>query len=425
VQKKKILFISDHPLSTSGVGCQARYLIEGLLRTGKYQFRCLGAAIKHGDYRIVNVPPNPNDPNRWNDGDWLIRPIDGFGDKNTMRLLLAQEKPDAVFLFTDPRFFMHYFEIEDEIHQICPMVWWHVWDNDPWPAYNKAIYDSIDLCNCHSYKTYSLVSEHYPEITNFIPHAVPPEIFYPMKEEEISLAKENLLGAEKKDHFVALWINRNAKRKMPGDVIDSWHIFLKQLEEKYGHKNATLLMHTNPLDQEGPNLYKIVEHFNLVDNVVFSTDRIGFPQVNMLHNISDTYISISSNEGFGLGTLESMMTATPIIALKTGGMTRQVVDHRDGSHNGIALDPEVRNLVGSQLVPYIYEDHISNQTFANAIMEMYEYGPEKRKELGKKALDYANYEFNLNETVEKWDKTLFETIEGWKDKRKPWECQKL
>lgn len=425
MKKKKILFISDHPLSTSGVGTQARYLIEGLLRTGKYQFRCLGAAIKHGDYNIVNVPPNPEDPNGWNMGDWLIRPIDGFGDKNLMRLLLATEKPDAVFLFTDPRFFMQYFEIEDEIHQVCPITWWCVWDNDPYPSYNKPIYDSIDLMNCHSHKTYSMYVEHYPETTNFIPHAVPKEIFFPLKEEDITSAKIKVLGEDKKDDFVAIWINRNAKRKMPGDVIESWAIFVDNLEKEYGHRNATLLMHTDPMDQEGPNLFKIVEHFNLQRNVTFSTDRIGFPQMNVLHNIADTYFTISCNEGFGLGTLESMMTGTPIIALKTGGMIRQVIDHRDGSENGIALEPEVRNLVGSQLVPYIYEDHISNHTAAKALMQMYEYGNDKRKELGEKARQYAYHEFDLGNTVKNWDKTLWNCIETWKDRRKMWECQKL
>lgn len=424
-KKKKILFISDHPLSTSGVGCQARYLIEGLLRTGKYEFRCLGAAIKHGDYRIINVPPNPNDPKKWNAGDWLIRPIDGFGDKNTMRLLLAQEKPDAIFLFTDPRFFMHYFDMEDEIHQVCPIVWWHVWDNDPWPDFNRPIYDSIDLCNCHSHKTFELVSKEYPEITNFIPHAVPPEVFHSLEPGQIEEARTNILGKDKKDDFVAVWINRNAKRKMPGDVLNSWSLFCDKLEKEYGHRNATLVMHTDPMDQEGPNLYKIVELFNLQDNVKFSTDRIDFGQMNTLHNIADTYVTISCNEGFGLGTLESMMTGTPIIALKTGGMTRQVVDHRDGSHNGIALEPEVRTLVGSQLVPYIYEDHISNETVADSIMQMYEYGPEKRKELGKKAQDYALSEFGMKFTVSKWDETLSETMENWKDRRKSWTCQKL
>lgn len=414
MKKKKILWISDHPLSTSGVGVQSRYIIEGMLKTGKYTFRCLGAAIKHNDYRTVKV----ND-------DWIIRPIDGFGDKNMLRFLMATEKPDAIVLFTDPRFFMHVFEVEDEIHQMCPIAYYHVWDNDPWPDFNKAIYESVDLCNCHSYKTYSMVVDNYPRITNFVPHAVPEEIFHPIPEDVARKTKIEILGENKADDFVGFWVNRNARRKMPGDVIASWAKFVDKLESAYGHRDATLLMHTNPTDPEGPNLFKIVEYFGLTRNVAFSTDRVDFKQMNALHNISDFCINISCNEGFGLGTLEAMMCAKPIIALKTGGMTRQVEDHRDGSHNGIGLEPDVRNLVGSQLVPYIYEDHISNDKVANSIMEMYEWGSEKRKQIGQKALSYVKSEFSLQRTIEDWDKTLTETIATWKDYRKDWTCQKL
>ena len=49
--KTKILVLSDHPFSPSGVGTQTRYMIEGLLKTGKYTFICLGGAIKHADYQ--------------------------------------------------------------------------------------------------------------------------------------------------------------------------------------------------------------------------------------------------------------------------------------------------------------------------------------------------------------------------------------
>ena len=45
-KKIKILTISDHPLSPSGVGTQTKYFIAELLKTGKYQFISLGGALK-------------------------------------------------------------------------------------------------------------------------------------------------------------------------------------------------------------------------------------------------------------------------------------------------------------------------------------------------------------------------------------------
>jgi hypothetical protein len=100
MKKKKILVISDHALSPSGVGVQTRFLIEGLLKKGDMSFIQLGAAVKHQDYRTIIV-----------NEDFIIKPIDGFGNPDMLRALLLNEKPDALFIFTDPRFFTWLFEI--------------------------------------------------------------------------------------------------------------------------------------------------------------------------------------------------------------------------------------------------------------------------------------------------------------------------
>ena len=191
-----------------------------------------------------------------------------------------------------------------------------------------------------------------------------------------------------------------------------------------GKDDAVLLMHTDPLDQEGPNLISTSEHLGIIDSVVFSNERIDFEKMNILHNISDACINISYAEGFGLATLESMNCGKPIIATKTGGLTRQVVDHRDGSENGVALDVDFQSLVGSQLVPYIFEDYCDNQKAADAIYKLYQMSPEDRKELGKKARSYALSEFSHQKTIDEWDRTLNEIIDN-KDKIKRWDFQKV
>ena len=90
--KLKVLVLSDHALSTSGVGTQTRHLLTGLIEKGCWSFRQFGAALKHSDYRTVVV-----------NEDLIIKPIDGFGDPDLLRVTIATEKPDAIFLFTDPR----------------------------------------------------------------------------------------------------------------------------------------------------------------------------------------------------------------------------------------------------------------------------------------------------------------------------------
>jgi glycosyltransferase involved in cell wall biosynthesis len=124
-----------------------------------------------------------------------------------------------------------------------------------------------------------------------------------------------------------------------------------------------------------------------------------------------------------------MQCGNPIIAQKTGGLTRQVVDHRDGSENGFALDPDVRTMVGSQMVPYIYEDYCTNEKTAEALMKMFELGNEGRKELGQKAKSYVQSEFHLDNTIAEWDRTLTDLVDRWKkDKNsvyKPWRLKEL
>lgn len=412
VSKKKILFLSDHPLAPSGVGVQARMLIEGLLKTGRYTFRCLGGAIKHSDYSITVV-----------NQDFIIKPVDGFGTREQVRNILMTERPDALLIFTDPRQFMWLWEVEDEIHQLCPIAYWHVWDNDPYPVFNQVWYESTDLINCLSYKTYEMVAPRFPEKTHYIPHSFPKELYFPVSGEQVVTARKQNFG-DKADWFLALWVNRNATRKMPADMMEGWKVFLDKLEQEHGHRKACLIMHTDPTDQEGPNLFAVLEQLGLQGNVLFSTQKVDFQQINVMHNIVDVCMTISKAEGFGLSTLISLQVGKPILALKTGGLTRQVIDHRNGTELGAAIEPVTRKLVGSQMVPFIYEDFASQNDVADGLMKIYNMSSEQKKELKAKILDYVDYEFSYERMISDWDKTLMSTIERWdseKETRTQWE----
>jgi glycosyltransferase involved in cell wall biosynthesis len=414
MQKKKIIVLSDHALSTSGVGTQTRHLLNGLVNKGEWTFRQFGAAMKHNDYRTIVV-----------NEDLIIKPIDGFGNRDLIRVTIATEKPDAILIFTDPRFFIWLFEMEDEVHQMCPILWWHVWDNHPYPKFNETLYQSTDLINCHSHMTYEMLKDHFPDKTNFIPHAIPNDIFFPLSDTERASYKRNLLGVNRVDHFTGIWINRNARRKRPSDVLAAWKQMLDKMMLNEGHKKATLIMHTDPLDQEGPNLFAVAEELGIMDNVFFSKDRIEFDKMNILYNISDCCINISYAEGFGLGTLEAMQAGTPIVAVKTGGLTRQVVDHRDGSENGIALPVELQTLVGSQMVPYIYEDYVTIETAAEGLYNLFKKTPDEKNDLRKKVRDYALSEFSYQKTVDDWHQTMKDTIENWRSTYKRWETKEI
>ena len=126
-KKIKVLTLGDHPLLPSGVGIQSKYIIESLLKSGKFEVISLGGAVQHENYEPKHVKQYGE--------DWTIFPVDGYGDPDRIRSLLRYEKPDILWFMTDPRYYEWLWMFENEIRPLIPMVYYHVWDNYPHPFY--------------------------------------------------------------------------------------------------------------------------------------------------------------------------------------------------------------------------------------------------------------------------------------------------
>ena len=423
-ERMKILMLCDHPLVPSGVGTQARYLIEGLLNTGKYKFIVFGGALKHPDYRPQQVAPE-----KFGEGNWIILPVDGYGDKNKLRVILEKEKPDAILLFTDPRFFTWVWEMEDEVRQVCPIFYWHVWDNDPTPKFNDVFYKSTDFVSALSLKTFGLLQDLKYNHFNYIPHAVSPDVFKPLTEDQCQAFKDEHMGPHAKKKFIVFWNNRNARRKMTGDVIASFAKFAN----KVGKSNVALAMHTMVGDPEGQNIVEVAKCFGIDGNLIISENRVSPDILNGFYNSCDCTINIANNEGFGLATLESLMAGTPIIVQMTGGLQFQIgnwwegfedfsnqekmttvakkrYENRIGDWFGVPVFPSSRSCTGSQPIPYIYDDRVSHEDVVNALMKLYNMGRKERRDLGARANMWASKTFNLEKMINSWDNTLEENI---------------
>ena len=388
MEKIKVFVLSDHPFSPSGVGIQTRYMIENLLETGDYSFVCFGGAVKHEDYK-------PQRTDKWGD-DLVIYPVDGYGSQESVRSVLMSEKPDLLWFMTDPRFFGWLWEIEDEIRSLVPMVYYHVWDNYPYPQYNKVWYDSTDVVGCISKVTHDIVQTVSPEVESFyLPHAVNSDVFKPLPQEEISSLRDKFNIEQ--DKFLVYWNNRNARRKHPGTLI----FWFKEFLDKVGHDKARLIMHTDPNDPNGPNLFAIIDKLGLRDGEVqFSTQKVDFEHMAMMYNVSDVTVNISDAEGFGLATLESLSCGTPIIVNMTGGLQEQVTD--GDQWFGVGIEPASKCIIGSQDIPYIYEDRLNKDDFINALTKIYEMSKEERQEMGARGKEYVDKNWKT------WDEKLKE-----------------
>ncbi len=312
-EKKKILIIADSPLVPSGVGTQTRYVIDSLIKTGKYSFICLAGAIRHEDYRPIKVQPYED--------DLVILPVDGYGNENLIREILKVHKPDILWFMTDPRFYVWLWQIEDEIRDKVPMMYYHVWDNYPYPDFNKKYYDSTDVVCTISKVTDDIVRTISPDIKCVhIPHAVDTNIF---KKNSAELRKETRRKFELEGKMVFFWNNRNARRKQSGSLI----FWFKEFLDKVGHDKATLIMHTEPKDPNGQDLVAIIERLKLTSGQIrLSTVKLSPQELSNVYNAADCTINISDAEGFGLATLESLSCETPIIVNMTGGLQEQVTD---------------------------------------------------------------------------------------------------
>ena len=404
MKKIKILTLSDHPLSPSGVGTQTKYIIEALLQSGKYEVVSLGGAIRHPDHK-------PQKTEQYGDL-WTIYPVDGYGSVDAVRSILRTERPDILWFMTDPRFFGWLWMIEQEIRPLVPMIYYHVWDNLPYPMFNKKFYDSNDMVVTISKVTDDIVANVSPTVAReYLPHAVDGAVFTPMSQQDVEDFKRlffRVPEGEEDTKFTFFWNNRNARRKQTGSIM--W--WFKEFLDEIGHDKARLLMHTDPKDAHGQDMIAIMERTGMTEGqILLSTQKIPPENLAKMYNIVDCTINVSDAEGFGLATLESLSCATPIIVNLTGGLQDQITD---GTNQfGIGITPSSKAIIGSQDVPYIYEDRISKKDFIDALRTMYEMSPADRSKVGLLGREFTLNNFNFQQFGQRWVNLLEEVYENF------------
>jgi glycosyltransferase involved in cell wall biosynthesis len=420
-QRKKILFLADDMRVTSGVGTMAREIIEGTAH--HFNWVQVGAAVSHPEAgKMLDMSDALNNELGMTDANVKIVPYNGYGDSRLIRQLLEIEKPDAILHFTDPRYWIWLYQIEHEIRQKIPMFFYAIWDDLPYPYYNENFYRSDDWIGCISKQTYNIVKHvsrkepREPWSLTYVPHGINTKRYHPLPadDKEMLEVRERLFNGEEVD-YVILYNSRNIRRKMTSDILLAFDHFMKSLPEEK-RKKCRMVMHTQKVDEHGTDLPVVIRDVvpDIAPYVVFSDERIESKHINILYNIADVTINLSSNEGFGLGTCESMIAGTPIIVNVTGGLQDQCGFVND---DGEYLDPErdftydwgsnadgrfrkhgewafpvfpvSRSLQGSPLTPYIFDDRASWKEAGERLLEVYNLGREERKRRGELGRQYA------------------------------------
>ena len=418
-ERKKILLICDDIRVHSGVATVAKEIV--LHTCQHFNWVQLAGAIKHPDAgKRFDLSADTNKETGIDDSSVFIYPTDGYGNPELVRQLIKMEKPDAIFLVTDPRYFMWLFNIENEIRKNIPIIYLNIWDDYPAPLYNKAFYESCDALLGISKQTVNinkivLGDKAKDKVIRYIPHGLNSNIYRPLETtedlDEVEKMKLELFGKDEID-FILFFNSRNIRRKQIPDTMWAFKMFLDSLPKEKADK-CRFLLHTEKSHEAGTNLEAVRELLfeEKYPKAIFIDEKKWTTQeLNLLYNMSDCQILLTSNEGWGLTLTEAMLAGNPIIANTTGGMQDQMrFEDENGdwfipspeipsNHTGrykkhgewaFPVYPACRSIQGSPITPYIWDDRCKPEDAADRIREVYDLGREKRKELGLKARKWA------------------------------------
>jgi len=416
-QRKKILLLCDDIRVHSGIAHMGREVVINTAH--RYNWVNLGGAVKHPDQgQRFDLSEDTNKQIGITDSSVVLYPTDGYGNPDLVRQLIQIEKPDAIFIITDPRYWVWLFEMENEIRKQCPIVYLNIWDDYPAPLYNETFYESCDALLGISKQTVNinklvLGDKIGDKLIKYVPHGVNHKVFRPLSQKEKSTKEftdfKNQILKGKDYDFVLFFNSRNIRRKQIPDTILAFRHFVDRLPKEKAEK-CLLLLHTQPVDEHGTDLHAVIDLLCPEYCNVKFTDGMFDPQrMNWLYNLADAQILLTSNEGWGLSLTEALVVGLPIIANVTGGMQDQMRFVKDGvwmdfdenfpsNHRGTIKEhgewafpvyPTSRSLVGSVPTPYIFDDRCEPEDAANCIEEVYNLGKEERQRRGNTGRDWA------------------------------------
>jgi glycosyltransferase involved in cell wall biosynthesis len=433
-KKKKILLLADDFRLPSGIGTISREIIFNTVH--HYDWVQLGGALKHPEAgQAFDLSAQVAAETGISDASVKIIPWNGYGDRNIVMSIINQEQPDAIFHFTDPRYWTWLYAIEHEIKTTynIPIVYYSIWDDLPYPMWNAPYYASCDLImgiskqsdNIHrevlTQNGFDIVNydanDSVPQdvkwnqiITGFVPHGLNHNTFKPLLQDDTTYKQMYENVKTKNDvNFVVFWNNRNIRRKQPGDLILAFKTFVDGLPEDKRSRVA-LLMHTQIVDENGTDLRAIHKALAPDCKILFSEQKLSPQDLNAMYNVADVVVNIGSNEGWGLSSTEAMLSGIPIINNVTGGLQDQCgfVDENDEwirfdgefatNHMGKfkkhgswvkPVFPSNRSLQGSPQTPYIFDDRANFEDIADAIRYWYQMSKLERDTRGLAGRQWA------------------------------------
>lgn len=425
--KPRILLITDGIYCNSGVGNMAKEIVYNSV--DEFDYLIVGAFAQtqyHGhvlDYSEQISKETGVD-------NISVREIqfNGYGTVDLFTQIFAKEKIDAVLLMSDPRHHLEFFSYNYQIRQICPIVWYNVWDATPSPDFNLPYYDSCDgILNISKLTHDSVVSvlkdKVSSKVVKFVPHGVDLTKFYPITEshpeyDELIKFRTNIFGTNTTD-TVFLFNSVNSRRKNIGSLIEA---FVEAIKTR---SDIRLILHTQA--QGDYQIPKIIDKLcsdakiDFKGKIILTNTRLDDRQMLYLYNSCDYVVNFSYNEGWGLSLTEGMACGKPFIAPYHGGMKTQfdIVDKymNDTIRKSYTIKTSTL-LDSSPVVPYIHNYVPSVKELTEAFLYSNRWGVESNELSSVLYRNISEKEFDSKRMVSDIIDGIFETINNFEPQPK-------
>ena len=416
----KVLLFADDLRIPTGVGNMCQSFVEDTMNS----FEWIHIAVSTGG--------QPNSARRFNllfaGGNVTMYTCKGFCQPELLRHVVQSERPEALVLMQDPGVWSWLFD-DIEQFQLPPIIFYTVWDNLPDPVFNRKLYDSCARILCISRLTFGIVSRILPEKRQpdirYVPHCGDPSVFSVVARES---PDGRLLVDVRKKYFknaqFKVFVNSvNQMRKRLPDIIMGFNSFAQRHPEIDG----VLVIHTKIQADDAADLRAVVQlcEPSIQNRIIVNQNPLKRKELNLLYNAADVTVNISSEEGFGLSALESILAGTPIIVNVTGGLQdqcgfafqdgRQINERTYIQEKSIGwmsktslswgawafpIWPVTRSLVGSRSTPYLFQDIVDPQMFSQSLVECSQIGSAELKERGLKGREFALINYNKDLMVD-------------------------
>lgn len=389
MDKKKILFLSDSPLTCTGYGRISTEICNHMAKRG-WEAHLMGH-----NYVGQDLPPGVT----FKDGTKLNFWVYGNGREPYCKDLIMPRirdiKPDVFVVLLDT--FMLFPWITELDFAPAKSVFYYPSDGGgQLPSGCENVLKKVNVPIAMAKFGQQQAQKMYNIPALYMPHHVDTNNFFPLSDEEKAIARKRWGFTNK---FVVGTVARNQGRKMLDRTIKGFAEFCKDKPD------AILFMHTDPTDAASVfDLNQLVLRHNLQNRVIFTGMKyykgFDYKDLNELYNLMDVFLLSTSGEGFGIPIIEAMACGVPVVATDYTTTPELVIDHNAGF--GVKVAAEI---TGSWNV----ERAVMDIDDCNKKLTKLYNQPKTRKKMGNNGLKAVKKHYSHDVVMKQWEK-IFEEM---------------